>query len=427
MSPLTGLLCLIGLNLYISTLAYTLRIFSRSRLTDELGDEARAERVLAWLDKREQELQVTFSFARLCSNVSVLFATIAVLGAPVVGTDWMSMLLPASVAIALLLVCHIGVSHALAVHSGEVILARTMPVVSALAYLLWPFSTLAMAIDFIVRRLLGKGHRSEEEESERAEEEILDAVSEGMAIGAVDEEQQEMIEAIFNLHDTSVSAIMTPRTDIDAIEASADFETVRKLAVEAGHSRMPVIEESIDEIIGVLYVKDLLRLEASEGFTARSLIRNVPYVPETKTIDALLREFRQTKVHIAIVLDEYGGTAGLVTIEDILEELVGEIDDEYDESTPEPIQRVDADTLEVDARVPVREINEEFDVDEDQGIPEDGDYETIGGFVFTQLGKIPQAGETVDHADMHIVVISAEERKINRLRISRSAPRKQSA
>jgi len=206
---------------------------------------------------------------------------------------------------------------------------------------------------------------------------------------------------------------MTPRTDINAVPADAAYDEVRTAIIEKGHSRIPVFEGTIDHIIGVLYAKDLLRLDRPDGFDVRRMMRKAPYVPETKTLDELLEEFRSTKVQIAIVLDEYGGTAGLVTIEDILEEIVGEIDDEYDQRPPPAMNRLDPDTVEVDARVHVSEINEELEIE----LPEEEDYETIGGFVFATLGKIPATGEEFEHHNVRFRVVAAEPRRINRLRI----------
>lgn len=239
-------------------------------------------------------------------------------------------------------------------------------------------------------------------------------MTEGELHGAVDEEQKEIIRSVFELNDTPVTAIMTPRTDMIAIPADADAEQVRMTIVEAGHSRVPVYEDSIDNILGVLYAKDLIGLNGQSMIDLKRLMRTVPFIPETKTLDSLLTDLRQSKVHIAIVLDEYGGTAGLVTIEDILEELVGEIDDEYDRESEPLILRIDTDTLEVDGRVHVHEVNEELQIE----LPEDGDYETIGGFVSNELGKIPATGETFDVANVSFSVLDAEPRKVNRLRIA---------
>ena len=418
--PLVAAAALLGLNLYISTLAYALRAYSRARLAERLPEQDNRA-WLDWLDDTESSVQMATSFTRLLFNLSiVLFVTdwyFTNIGQPAGPITLFTLLPPIGGTLAMLAILNIGIAHALAFHAGEAVLARSLNVVRAVHVGLWPIMRLLEGVEFVVRRLLGKAETTAEEESERAEEEILDAVSEGRAMGAVDEEQEDMIEAIFSLHDTSVNAIMTPRTDIVALEVTATYEDVRKRVLEAGHSRIPVFEETLDAIVGVLYVKDLVRLNDHSEFEMRKMLRSVPYVPETKTIDALLRDFRQRRIHMAIVLDEYGGTAGLVTIEDILEEVVGEIDDEYDASTPPPINRIDDDTLEVDGRVHVSEVNEELDLENGQGIPEDGDYETIGGFVFTQLGKIPAAGEKVDHENISVTVLSAEPRRINRLRI----------
>ena len=336
---------------------------------------------------------------------------------------WSTFAVPTLINLGVLIVFAIGIPNAVAIHAGEAVLARSLLVLWALRVILYPFERLLIFVEFIVRRLLGKAEVTEEQETERVEQEILEAVSEGELHGAVDEEQKAMIQSIFELHDTHVNAIMTPRTDIIAIPADAGFEEARDTIIRAGHSRLPVYERSVDHLIGVLYAKDLLHPDADNGFEIRKMMRTVPYVPETKTIDHLLREFRQERVHIAIVLDEYGGTAGLVTIEDIIEELVGEIDDEYDMNAPPMIKPIDGDTLEVDARVHIDEVNEELEIE----LPDDEDYETIGGFVFSELGKIPEKGEEFHYRNIHVVVLEAEPRRINRLRIHVTRDRAESA
>jgi CBS domain containing-hemolysin-like protein len=234
-----------------------------------------------------------------------------------------------------------------------------------------------------------------------------------MIAGAVNEEEQEMIESIMELRDSDVSEIMTPRTEIEAVEHIATLAEIKALIGRIGHSRIPIYEDNIDNIIGVVYAKDLLHVGDYENFDARQVMREALFVPETKNLRDLLHEFRTRKVHMAIVLDEYGGTAGLVTIEDILEELVGEIVDEYDEDEPEPLTRIDANTVDIDARMRVDELNEELGI----ALPEEDDYETIGGFVFSHLGHIPQAGERCTHENVEIEVIDAEPRRIIRVRL----------
>jgi len=407
-------LALLALTLYTSTLSFALRTYSRSRLVERLSEDQ--QRVwLERLDRHEAEFQGLASFLRLLSVLACavfVYARFVGFQQPL-ATSAEPLVWATLTCVLLLLFIAIAIPTSLAIHAGEPILARSLWLLWPLSRAFYPLQKTFQVVDFVVRRLLGKSDTSQEDQSERVEKEILEAVSEGELHGAFDEEQKEMIESVLELHETTVNEIMTPRTDIVALPVDANAEQVQQTIRNAGHSRIPVYEESLDRIIGVLYAKDLIGLDLHNGLDLRRLMRSVPYVPETKTIDRLLREFRQQRVHIAIVLDEYGGTAGLVTIEDILEELVGEIDDEYDRGAPPQMRRIDADTLEVDARVHVHEVNEELSI----ALPDNGDYETIGGFVFTVLGKIPSRGEQVTHGNVRISVLDAEPRRINRLRI----------
>lgn len=404
---------LIGLTLYISTLAYTVRTYSRSRLARRIPNGERAP-WLDWLDRHEWELQTLTGLARTTLSVGVL-ACVWVWCRADLGYEASAAtgILTGVLGVILLSLFAIAIPHALAMHAGEALLSRSLGVLVALRVALWPFGRFFGAVEFIVRRLLGKAEITEEEESERVEQEILDAVSEGKAHGAVDDEQKDMIESVFELDETPVSAIMTPRTDVDAIPVDASYDDVRDMILQTGHSRIPVFEETVDHIVGVVYAKDLLQLDPKAPFDARKTMRAARYVPETKTIDKLLKELRSTKMQITIVLDEYGGTAGLATLEDIIEEFVGEIDDEYDQQPPPAMNRIDEDTLEVDARVHISEINEELEIE----LSEEEDYETIGGYVFAQLGKIPEIGEELRNGQVRIEVIDAETRRIKRLRI----------
>lgn len=405
-------LLLIGLTAYTSTLSYALRGFSRGRLGEHLPKDKRR----LWferLDRYEFELLVTTSVVRLVAIVATLGWVITRQLDQEGLATWGGLTPALLIGMVIILVAGIGIPQGLAQHAGEPVLAASLWLVWLLRIALLPVERFLRLIEFVVRRLLGKSEVSDEEEAERMEREILDAVTEGELHGAVDEEQKEIIESVFELHETLVSAIMTPRTDIVAIPADAPYELVRRTIMEAGHSRLPVYEGTLDRITSVLYAKDLIGLDKPEDFDARAMARTVPFVPETKTIDELLRQLRQEKVHIAIVLDEYGGTAGLVTIEDILEELVGEIVDEYDRESPPELSRIDGDTIEADARTHVDDVNEALDIH----LPEDGDYDTIGGFVFTTLGRIPERGEEFTRDDVHFLVLDSEPRKIKRLRI----------
>jgi putative hemolysin len=367
-----------------------------------------------WLDGHLGELQILTGLIRAAANMGV-FIVVCLAWAEVNagGMTPQGFVIPVLITFPLLTIFAVGVPHALAVHTGEPVLAKALPLLARLHKLLRPLAKVVEGIELVTRRLLGHRVPTIEDASERAEQEILDAVSEGEAQGAVNEEQKELIASVFQLDETSVSQIMTQRTEIDAVPADATYEDVRNLILREGHSRVPVYEESVDHIIGVLYAKDLLRLRSPEGFNVRRVMRRPLYVPETKSISDLLSEFRSKKVQIAVALDEYGVTAGIATIEDILEELVGEIDDEYDQPTTPSINRVSEDTYEVDGRVALYEINEELGLE----LPAEGGYETIGGFVFSTLGRIPKSGEEFQHENVRFRVVAAEPRRIGRLQI----------
>jgi CBS domain containing-hemolysin-like protein len=272
--------------------------------------------------------------------------------------------------------------------------------------------------DALIRRLAGVAVTTPEEDREEKQEEFLTDLEQHRMEGAVDAEEQEMIENVLELSETTADEIMTPRTDIVAVEANADLHKVLETIANAGHTRVPVYEENIDNIIGLVYAKDLLSEIGKDAadFKLHDKMRNVYFVPETKLLRVLLHEFQNQKLHIAVVLDEYGGTAGVVTLEDILEELVGEITDEYEETPPEPINQIDKNTIEVDARTYVDDLNDQFELN----LPEDEDYDTIGGFVFSLLGYVPKTGERFEHENLKFTIASAEARRIKRIRIEKS-------
>lgn len=406
------------LTLYTSTLTFALRSYSRARLTSLLP-RAHSRHWIERLDNCESELQAVSGFIRL---VSVLITSVWIFVVflhdqiPQITTS--SLWAPGVVVLFALLIFGVGVPHALAMHLGEPILARSLGILWYARIPFWPVERMLMGVETLVRLAIRKPPDCIEDESERVEQEVLDVVSEGAATGAVDEQQTQMIRSVFELSETQVSAIMTPRTEMSVISVDLGLRQAIEEIVRMGHSRVPVYEKSIDNIVGVLYAKDLLGIDPDSRRNIRDLLRGVPFVPETKTIDDLLRELRLERVHIAIVVDEYGGTAGVVTIEDILEELVGEIDDEYDDSEKPRIQRVDESTLIVDARASLYDVCNELEI----SLPEDGDYETIGGFLFTAMGKIPVRGEEFTHENVHFSVVEAEARRINRLRIHVARP-----
>jgi putative hemolysin len=231
----------------------------------------------------------------------------------------------------------------------------------------------------------------------------------------VDEQEREMIESVIEFNDTQVGQIMTARPEIIGLEINASLKKVMQVIEQSGHSRIPVYDGTLDHIAGILYARDLLKFigQSTHSFDIRAAMRPAYYVPETKPLRDLLQDFRLQKVHMAIVLDEYGGTAGLVTIEDLLEELVGEISDEHEPLEPAMFTRADESTIEADARIYVDELNRLSGLN----LPEEAGYETLGGFVSNTLGRIPEPGTKFEHGGARYTILDAEPHKVNRVRI----------
>lgn len=374
----------------------------------------------------EKFFEDSYTIAQLCSLIVVFIDICIVLLLMRLFGVSMGLSLPiaavctAIAAFLLMSFFEVVVAGSWAVYAGESILARTYPVLHLLVIVFSPFNKFFRLHDIIVRRLAGVSKGSPAQQQEEKEEEFLSAVEQGKMEGVVDEVEQEMIENVLELSDKTVEEIMTPRTDIIALKADSDLQKVLETITTEGHSRIPVYEENIDSIIGLVYAKDLLDRfgSTSAEFKLRDKLREAYFVPETKTLRRLLREFQERKLHIAIVLDEYGGTAGIVTVEDIIEEVVGEITDEYEQHPPQSSRRIDESTIEVDARMYIDDFNEEFDA----RLPDEEDYDTIGGFVFSHLGHIPRKDEAFEYAGLKFTITSCERRKINRVRVHKLLP-----
>ncbi len=250
-----------------------------------------------------------------------------------------------------------------------------------------------------------------------SEEEIKALVETGEEQGVLEETERDMIRSIFDLGDKQVHELMVPRTEIIAVDVTTPPEQLLERVVLVGHSRIPIYDGSADQIIGVLYVKDVFRRVArGQGAPAlRDLLRPAYFVPKTKKVDELLREMQQQKNHMAIVVDEYGGTAGLVTLEDIIEEIVGEIRDEYDVEQELVVPVSEREAL-VDGRARFEEIRETFALDD---LEPSADYDTLGGFIVHELGRFPRAGEEVRRSGVRFVVETVEGRRIRRVRVVR--------
>jgi CBS domain containing-hemolysin-like protein len=251
-------------------------------------------------------------------------------------------------------------------------------------------------------------------------EEINDLMDEGHAKGFITDEESEMVHGVLELKETTASSIMIPRTDISSASIDSTLGELINLVTICGHTRIPIYKESIDEIIGILHAKDLLKQlgEDPDSKISTSILRKTYFVPGSKKVSTLLRDLKAKKTHLAIVTDEYGGTAGIITIEDILEEIVGEILDEHDHEQP-LLTVVDENTILVDARMEVEKLEEHFEIK----LPE-GEYESVGGFIINILEKIPEVGEIIRHENLEIIIEAADKRKIDRVRITRDIPAK---
>ena len=259
-------------------------------------------------------------------------------------------------------------------------------------------------------------------EAQITAEELKLIVERGGEQGILEAEEEQMINAVIELGERRVHEVMVPRIAMAALPVTASFEEAIDTVVEEGHSRVPVYEDSVDEVVGILYAKDLLpylKPDALPRPALRSLLRAPVLVPESMTIDDLLHEFQRRKVHIAIVLDEYGGTAGLVTIEDLLEEIVGEIQDEYDVEEP-MVVRLSDDEARVDGRADVDELHELFDIDLD--LDDEDEYDTIGGLIYHRIGGVPAPGDQVQVNGLTLTVESTDGRRVHKVLVSRLRP-----
>ena len=232
-------------------------------------------------------------------------------------------------------------------------------------------------------------------------------------------EASQMIHRLIDLHDEDVDSIKTPRTEMVTISAATSLRDAIRQINDSGYSRIPVTRNGIDDVIGVIYARDLLHCIDGgadlEQQTVESVCRTALYVPETQGVDRLMDEMRQKKLHLAIVVDEYSGVSGLVTMEDILEEIVGHIADEFDEDEPPLIQEQHDGITEVDGRTSIDELNEKFRY----GLPDDSDFETISGFLMAEFGRIPRRGESYQWNNLRLTIQQASERSIDRVRVER--------
>lgn len=268
----------------------------------------------------------------------------------------------------------------------------------------------------VLRRLAGQPMRAEADEEELFEDEIRSIVSAGLRDGFLEEDAGDMIESVIELGDADVADVMTQRSQVDAFEVNLPWPEVVAYVIQVGRTRIPVFEGSFDKVLGVLYVKDLMPEMArpqTERRSLRQLLRRPHFVPKTMRLDELLREFLKTRNHLAIVVDEYGAVEGVITIEDVLEEIVGEIIDESDEDEDAEVVQFDAYAAEASGRTHVADLNELFGL----SLHEGDDYDSVGGLVISHLGRIPAPGESVQVEGVCLTVLAATTRRVDRVKL----------
>ena len=287
-----------------------------------------------------------------------------------------------------------------------------------LSILSWPLLLVGKLVGAVFQRASGS-EEDDEDEEEAFEEEILSILSEAENDGVVESERADMIEGVMDLDDHHVSKVMTPRSRIDALNVSASWEEMVKFAADSGRTRIPVFDTKIDDILGILYVKDLLR-ESLKGKQKRrplrKLLRKPLSTPATTQLDEMLKIFLAGRMHMAVVEDEYGGLSGVVTIEDILEEIVGEIEDETDDSKPQPFRIINPGEAEVSGDFPIDELNEKFGLT----LPEEEEYSTVGGLLMSVSSRIPSVGHEVELDNVKMIILEANRRSVRRVRVLKS-------
>lgn len=303
----------------------------------------------------------------------------------------------------------------------------SMIVVHILYRLVYPLAlALSNFANWIIRRL--GSDQSLQPTITEAELEFLLEV--GEKSGVIEDVKKEMINGVFEFDETKVREIMTPRTDIIAVEKGVSLEETVRLIMQSGHSRLPVYDEQIDKIMGIIFAKDILRhmadpkrVTSPKPFAVTSIMREPQFVPESKHLIEIFKELKQSKNHMAIIIDEYGGTAGLVTMEDILEEIVGDIQDEFD-SEEAQITQIEDNVYDIAGYVNISEFAEFFNIDESFAEDVEGEVDTIAGWMTQLLGHLPEIGQKVSYGNLTMEVTDVDRHRIERLRVRREEPPK---
>jgi putative hemolysin len=407
-------LVLLVVTFFVSLLYSSFASCSRSRLESIAAERRQLGAVRLLLP---QLLQTTPALLSLKLLTELALAAVVFIGPLMVhtgGSEVATLYIVVEMVVAVLVVlvlCEL-VPRGIAERRGEEVVLAFGRVAQVVAVAGWPLVVLKRLIDELFTRLLPD--RGDTSPGEELADEVLDAVTESQAEGTIEPDERRMIRSVISFREADVAEIMTPRTEMVAVEASSTPQQAIEQMLQHGYSRLPVYEQSRDNILGVVHIKDLiLEIRQDPNKRLREIASAAYFVPETKSVAELLREFQERKLQFAIVVDEYGGTAGIVSIEDIVEEIVGEISDEYDRRSETLLKRIGEHALEVDGRCPIDDVNDVLHVQ----IPEDAEYDTVGGFAMSEFGHIPTRGETFRHRDVRFTVLDVDERRVKHLRV----------
>jgi CBS domain containing-hemolysin-like protein len=384
-----------------SCLEVALARVSRVR-AEELVEEDRrgARRALRLLQDPARPLNTVLLLRMACEFAAAVLVTVAYLH-PLDGA-WAVLAAAGTMTVIGFVVIGVGPRTLGRQHAESVVLGAA-GLVSLLVTLLGPVPRVLIGVGNALTP--GKGFR---EGPFASEAELRDLVGRAQRSGVVEAAERQMIESVFDLGDTIVREVMVPRTDVVVVERGKTVKQALNLLLRSGFSRVPVVGDNTDDVLGVVYLKDLVKRERSEGGASvkvEEAMRPARFIPESKPVDELLREMQLERLHIAVVVDEYGGTAGLVTLEDLVEEVVGEIADEYDREAP-PVEVLPDGALRVTARLPVEDLEERFGVQ----LPHE-DVDTVGGLMASQLGRVPIPGATVTCSGLQLTAESAKGRR----------------
>lgn len=374
---------------------------------EEAGEEGKVQLLKKWLKNPNEMLTGLLVGNNIVNILASSIATVVTIN--LTGRTSSSSIAIATIGMTIILLIFGEITPKIIAKNNSVEIASSViRIIYYFALVIKPIIKILMFISKFIGRFFGIDLR--DETIMITAEDIISLVNVGEAEGVIEEEEKEMIHSIVGFSETTAKEVMTPRTSMLAFEGEDTLDEVWDEIIENGFSRIPVYEETIDNIIGVLYVKDILNVikKGETNLPVKNFVRPGYFVPETKSITEILQDFRSMKVHIALVLDEYGGIVGLVTIEDLIEEITGEIRDEFDHEEEEFIHKVDENNYEVDGMLDIETLDKELDIK----LPESEDYESLGGLIVTELGRVAVVGDEIIVSGVKLKVLEVDKMRV---------------